>query len=243
MMPDPVVVVSDASQEDCKWCIIINVFGSSIALILQLVIGVFALLKMHRNKATGPLKIIFALSFALGVLATTLHLIASISRLISGAETVMYFIGSFCFSFLWHFILLTLAGTLVIRLHVTFKGSALEMTKNTVRCFVALFVLQFIFCALWFVGVVLVNNGHDNFAWILLNISGSSFFIVYIIISVIAVRLFVKNLSQLTRLQICSQTDLSLNAQDVSLNSRQQRTSDLSSKYILLFFVATFPPS
>ena len=64
-------------------------------------------------------------------------------------------------------------------------------------------------------------------------------FVPYLIGSVLSIRLFVVNVIEFTKLQCSSPQTLSVNADDIALNHRQQKILHLSAKYVSLFCVAT----
>lgn len=128
--------------------------------------------------------------------------------------------------------------TLVTRLWVTFEGSALEISKKTIYLFVIIFVFQFVTITINSIGNYSIVYVDGNIGWFLVLFALFLGLPLYIIGCVLAVRLFVKRLSETARMQANSQHDLSLEAEDLSLNSRQQKLLFLSAKYMLLFLVA-----
>ena len=218
--------------------IIISAFGTGIALIFQFSIGILAYTEKRRSKSDIPnvFMALFIFSFTLAFLCTSGRVAASAIYLHYGSShSALSFITSitnFCYgSFL--FILLL---TLVVRLYIAFQGSALEMTTNQVHTFIFLFVLSFILMILACVGYTLYFYGENEIGWILYLSGGASAVFLYVVGCALAVRQFVMNLSQLAKFTMSSQTNLS--AEDVALNSKQQKLLHLSAKYVLLFFVA-----
>ena len=212
---------------------IINISGSTFACIVMLIIGLLAFPKMRQSKGGATkIKALFVLSFCLGVLATSTFAIMyaffmNDDYAVNGYVTMISAV-------FWASFFLTLLGTLVMRLHITFKGSALKMTRNTVYFFKILFVIESILSIVFTIGCAPGINLHRA----IFSLSFGLFFIFYLIGSASAVRLFVANLSELTRLQSGSQRKVSDSPKDIALNAKQQRTLHLSSRYILLFLVA-----
>merc|ERR1739838_1159289 len=102
---------------------------------------------------------------------------------------------------LWASFFLTLLGTLVMRLHITFKDSAMRMTRNTVNFFKILFVIESILSILLGIGFAMSETIMDIDYSDLVFLPGTLFWFFYLIGSVLAVRLFVLNLFELTRSQ------------------------------------------
>ena len=244
-MSDGLIVIDDESAIQ-----IINVSGSGLACILSLIVGILTLTKMRESKGAAKVKAMFILSFCLAVLGTAAWTIVFAldhdpRGIDAGASAHIVSIASFC----WSFFVLTLLGTLVLRLHVTFKGTAMAMSRNTVRFFVIMFVTEVIICIVWTVSAAVYNMQLDAavsaVAGVCATLGLILFIILYIIASLAAVRLFVLNLSELTRLQATSHHELpelsvspDFKTKDISLNAKQQKTLHLSARYILLFFVA-----
>ena len=216
---------------------IINISGSAVALIIQLIIGVFTMSKMRAAKVTGYAKRLFILSWTLSLLTTIEGIFLSLhgnkntehSGFVNG-------LAGLTFGVFWFFVLLTLQGTLVVRLYVTFHQTALGLTKNAVFSFTSLFVFDIILCILYSVAYVLhLIHGDAYFLWIYLGCD-IIFASMYIATSAVAVRLFVVYLSKLIRSD--DPSDNNGNAIN-SLNHRQQKLVHLSARYILLFVFAS----
>merc|ERR1712154_119960 len=65
------------------------------------------------------------------------------------------------------------------------------------------------------------------------------FILIFFTGSALSIRLFVNNVFELAKMQSVSVLDLSVRAQDIPLNARQQTILHLSAKYIALFYVAS----
>ena len=219
---------------------IINTSGSTLAFICQLIVGLTTFIKMRQSKGAVQVKALFILSFCLSVL-TTICIVLKYALFWNDEDAEADTIAlEVCSGTLYLWFLLSLLGTLVMRLYITFKGSVLEMSRHTIRFFVILFVIEVILSITIAVLTAgdrdVVQGDDDHFISILTFIS---FLFLYFIGSASAVHLFVANLSELSRLQAASQTDLEgVTAKDMSLNVKQQKTLRLSAKYILLFLVA-----
>ena len=134
----------------------------------------------------------------------------------------------------------TLLSTLVTRLHLTFKGTALELTRDLVLIFIFIFVSLCISIMVgWVSGILHLNANDDdeNVAKILFFYTLWSFLILYTAGSALSVRLFVTKLTDVAK-AVGSTTDLTKCGGDVMLSSKQLTLFYLSAKYILLFFVA-----
>ena len=132
---------------------------------------------------------------------------------------------------LWFITLFLVQLTLVIRLYISFDGSSLAMTKNTVIIFALIFVFELV---IMLTASVLLYSRYTNIAMPLTFL----FVFLYFVGSALAVRLFVVNLSKVAQMQKSSQRQVTPTAVDISLNSKQKIVLHLAAKYILLFFVA-----
>jgi len=213
---------------------IIQILGLSISLVIQLMIGLMAYYKSRSDPNTGQmLKFMFFISLLTECSASVSSLIGHLtpeSHKLYKYAWVTWIIVYFLF-------FIILFATLCLRLHVVFKGTIYEMSRNTIHLFVVFFFVLGLSLILMTVDEVLMFSGHQIGAIIPL-FSGSSFFIVYIFGSFLSVRFFVKNLSELAKSKVPSQCDLTLSAEAVSLNSNQLKFINLSTKYILLFVFA-----
>ena len=152
---------------------------------------------------------------------------------------------------------MTLLGTLVARLHVTFKGSFLQISKYNLYFFVMIFALMFILIIVYLIIIALYLFGNmkslDRFIeeTKLTNLFlyfGIIFIGIFLIGSGEAIRLFVVNVIELTKLQCgtfpsCDMAEdskvLPLESTNLSFNSRQGKLLNLSAKYVSLFSMAS----
>merc|ERR1719474_1695007 len=88
------------------------------------------------------------------------------------------------------------------------------------------------------IGVILMNNDHEDIGRVLWWCSGPCGLFVYIFGSFVAVRVFVKNLKTLALLRVNSHRDVTASADAIALSDQQQKLLDLSAKYVLLFVFA-----
>lgn len=215
--------------------------GAGVAFIIQFCIGAMAKSKLRRSdsKIDREFVFLFFLSFVCALLYTSGTVTSYVVYMSHGSRPeimIVLFICGFCyFSFF-----LVLLITLVIRLQVTFKDSALKMSKSIIYSFVVLFVVLFVLNIVIFIGHILpVIGGNAATGLTLHRSAGFPFLFLYITGCALAVRLFVMNLSALAQMQAgFSGSQRSLSADDISLNCRQEKLLRLASKYMLLFFVA-----
>ena len=217
---------------------IISTLVEALAFIIQLLIGTLTYFKIRRSEVAKQLKIVFLFSF-LSALSCNLSIWAAHAfRLLSYdlyfelAVSIAQFFGG-CF---W----CSLLCTLVTRLHLTFKGSALELSKSAISIFVCIFALLFLAIMLgWVAGILNLNANDDDedLEQILYLYALCSFLLLYVAGSALSVHLFMTKLSAIAK-GISSENDQSSKGQEVKLNRKQQKLLNLSAKYILLFFVA-----
>lgn len=241
-------IIDNTFPEHMTTIKIIKVSGMALAVIIQLCIGTLTYSKLRHAESQTRRELPFL--FFIAVLSA---LVFTIGAVISNLMWVLYgshptiSIATVTVPFFYCFFLITLLGTLVTRLYVTFKGSSLEMTQRTVQIFLIIFVFESISSILTCTGHALIVYGYDNIGDTITYPTACSFYILYIIGSALPVRLFTGNLSKIAKMQRNSNlvhlshsghSDTSPVAQDTSLNSKQLTLLHLSAKYILLFFVA-----
>lgn len=220
---------------------IVEISGAGIAFVVQLCIGALVYWKLRRSqtKISRELVIVFYLSFVCALLFTSGFGVSTALDMSYGSHPVMLIARSILLFFYGSFLLILLLN-LVMRLYVTFQDTPLRMNQHTVQLFVALFVVGFVLIILGVIGrcLILFGNTFGSFLFFSTLFLGFS---LYVVGSVLAVRLFVMNLSSAAKMQassVGSESDLTVNADDISLNVRQQKLLHLAAKYILLFFVA-----
>ena len=202
---------------------------------IQVYIGVLAYSKLHRSDSIihRALVFVFCLSFTCTLLYTILLGTVIVLHMSNGLNAAIQIGYSISFFFYIAFGVILLLN-LVIRLYLTFKQSALAMSNHTVSLFVVVFTTLLISGMLFVVGFTLFNCGQE-FGWIFYLSTLFPHFLLYATGCALAVRLFVRNLSSVAKMQLSS--PCSVNPEDISLNHQQQKLLYLSAKYILLFFV------
>ena len=133
--------------------LIVNICGIIITFIIQCCIGAFVYWKIRRSESPirRELVFLFCISFLLTLLSTTGYMSTYAILILHGQLainqiwehpplTITICIGFFCYYINYLILLLTL----VVRLHMTFQGSALEMSKRAVHSFAMMFIVAFI---------------------------------------------------------------------------------------------------
>ena len=224
-------------DEDILYAVSFFVYAASLSIVLFA--SLIFIKKQNDSKSGASINILFSVSIVLllihlifGAIANSLHFTPHAipeRTLIS----IHYSTG-----ILFYLILL---ATLVLRLHITFKESAFGMTTRTIYLFSILLIVCIIAAIVAIIGMQLQCSNFEETVNIGLWMSGASgivYWTLYFVGSTAAVWYFVGNLSKLTELRITSPRAVTLKADDVSLDSTQQRMVNVSAKYILLFLVA-----
>ena len=217
-------------------CITIAVI-CSISLLIQCAISITAVAKMRRNpRASRRLQACFVLSSISGCSYTAgIVILAVVSDQIYAIQSIAMFINFLILqsiSMFWLFLLCTF----ILKLYLTFRSSAFEMSQTMIRLF-ALIVIMFF---------VLSSTG--NILFVFFEISFEPLFfstwILYIFGCVLAVYFFATNLLKLAKLQgqamsprTPSPSDLSVLQNDIKLSPRQQKSVDLATKSMMLFAI------
>ena len=224
-------------DEDILYAVSLFVYAVSLSIVLFA--SLIFIKKQKDSKSGASINILFCVSIVLlliylvfGVIANTLHFtphaipekaLISIQQATGG---------------LFYLILL---ATLVLRLHITFKESTFGMTTRTIYLFSILLIICIIAAIVGIIGFQLQYSNFQETVNIGLWMSLAWLFVywpLYFVGSTAAVWYFLGNLSKLTELRITSPRAVTLKADDVSLDSTQQRMVNVSAKYILLFLVA-----
>jgi len=132
----------------------------------------------------------------------------------------------------YHALMICLLINLFLRIDVVFGESAIAMSKNKKRIFIALIVLNVIvYC------VMMVFFWRDGYIFHVVEdiITIGAFWIIYTINSVIFVRQFFANLVAMSGYNVTTRQ----NVLDLKMNNSQQKMVKLSAKYLALFAVAT----
>ena len=229
-------------DEDILYAVGLLVYA--VALFIVLFVGLIFIRKQKDSKSSASINILFSVSivlllvyFTFGAIANTLYFTAY-EIPVATAYSIQCSSGS-----LFYLILL---ATLVFRLHITFKESTFEMTTRSIY----LFSILLIVCLISSISGIIAFQTHysdskepmkiDDWkptrnGWILLSLL---YWPLYFVGSAAAVWCFVGNLSKLAKLRINSPRAVTVKADNVSLDSTQQRMVNISAKYILLFLLA-----
>ena len=208
-----------------------DIFASSwmgICLSVQLVIAVFAFCKMRNAcNLSRELEFIFYFSF----LCASSTTVASALLIWKNEERLFWCI--FYVSYTYFF--LSLLVTFVLRLHLAFKGSAFEMTKNTKLILVIMLSVEFVL-GIYFI----VENILSVFEYLIPRFVTDSatylFLVLYFVAASISVHSSVSNLYRVAKLE--QRYGSNESAANMALSKRQQKWINLSAKYISLFFIA-----
>ena len=226
---------------DDKLELIVTLPCLGLAIILQLIIGILTINHLQKSKVIGyELKYLFILSFILALLSTialTVHISLDATESTVLSPVWLFVVDSFAILCILGFFM-TLLGTLVARLHITFKGSALKMTKKNMYLFAIIFGLMLKLLMLGSVYLIFENIFINSPVEIQLCFQ-IAFLCIFVVGSAQAIRLFVINMFELTKWQSRSTDELTANAAEISLNSRQQKMLNLSAKYVSLFCMAS----
>lgn len=130
-------------------------------------------------------------------------------------------------------VFLSLLCTVVLKLYLTFKASAFEMSLIMIRLF-AVIVSTIIVFSFTFSTLRFIYGFHGEaapYCWALL----FSCMFLYILGCFLAVYFFASNLAKLAKIQGTSLRNLSAQRTDMKLNPRQQMLADLATKSMMLF--------
>ena len=217
---------------------IISLSGLVITIIIQLYIGALAYRKIRWNesKISRELVFLFFLCVAFALLRAGCNITSWIIQL-SFNSLPFIAITMACAACSYGLFYLLQLCVLVLRLHLTFKGSSLKMSKHSLYFFAITFVILFVSNIAAAVALCFFYL-NDKLGWIIFWSVTIPGIFLYSCVCALAVRLFVNNLSVIAKMQNSSQRDVTPRAQDISLNNKQLKLLHLAAKYILLFFVA-----
>ena len=189
----------------------------AIVLAMQITIGIIAVIKMHRAKRANKvlnMLFIFSLFTACAHTAHAFQYDGPLFIEVIGSMSVGLFF-------------VTLLGTLIFRLYISFRGSVYRMSKPLILIFSVIMVI-------------------DSAGWIIFSLFyvyikpipllGLSLLLLYIIGSILAVHYFVSNLKKVALAR--ESTLQNLNLDQIKLDQKQQELSDFSAKYMMLFALA-----
>ena len=210
---------------------IINIVFCSMSSLIQCAICITAVIKMRRNaKSSRRLEACFLVSSISGCTYTMAVAIQNIAYQ-SVYDNQSAWLPVFLLMMLSiGFFFVSLLCTVILKLYLTFKSSAFEMSLNMIRLF-AVIVATFI---------VVISTGGILFVFGVY--FGPLYFIqwgLYIIGCALAVYFFASNLLKLAKLQ-CEATsprDLSVLQNEIKLTVRQQKSADIATKSMMLFAI------
>lgn len=222
----------------------IEMSSMAIAAIIQVIIGVLAFSKLHRSQQHSPgrkirreIVFLFCVSFMSALLYTIGNAVTIKLHMLHGRHDAVI-VGWSINAFFYGIFFLNLLITLVTRLYVTFDNTDLSISKHTKYLFIVIFMLLFIFTLSVVTGFTL-RRFHIEFGWTLYLSTYLVGILLYVVGCVLAVRLFVVNLSIIAKLQANTlRGSPRANPEDISLNETQCQLLRLSAKYVLLFFIA-----
>jgi len=236
------LLIDDAFASDHRNVLrIIKISGIVVAFFVQLTIGLSAYCKIRKDSTTSTARraitFMFGLSFGSACLATT-GLLAETALAVKLEYScfTLHFLSCLNTGTVMIFYQ-TLLATLVLRLHFVFQGSEFAMSPNTGRLFAIIFLVLATSMMLVLVHQIF-EVGH-SFYWSSVFILASAYFVG----SLLSVLFFARNLSKLAESMDVPQRQLTLQRNEVSLDVKQQKLMDLSTKYVLLFLAAILSTS
>lgn len=229
---------------------------SSICVIIQIAIGMIACRQMAENdKVQTQFKVSF-FGCLLCVFTAIIMNIAGNPMFWSSFDAKTFAIQYSVFMFTGLAMYLCLLIVLVQRLRVVFR-EFMQMSCGTYSCFICLLTLLFLIAAASSTVIVIgVDYSQDSFNWEdfptwathILGVLTLSFWILFVIGSILALSLFINKLRKLALSQISdilsagNVSDLAeqgtLKTDDISLNDRQRVIIELATRYTLLFVIA-----
>ena len=126
-----------------------------------------------------------------------------------------------------------LLATLIIRLYITFQGTVYRMSSILIFVFSVIMLLGSVGWLVFSALIIYTELDHDKLYFVAYSVA-----FLYVIGSVLAVYFFVSNLTEIAKLRERSTKDLNIEPKDIALDIHQQRLSDLSAKYMMLFALA-----
>eukprot|EP01084_Bolivina_argentea_P081022 146737_1 len=211
---------------------IIRAIIGGTAVILTLFIGLIAVKEFRKLKKLNKwLKYLFYVSIISVIIRSFCVIFADNTCICNGIRMLAY-----CF------LLLSLLGTLLIRLQTMFANSVYAITTKKL----ATYTIFYILISVVFIASVVMNiiahiaknktenaNVHSAFAWNTLILAVGM--LLYVIAGILAVMEFSKNLMNLTK----TQTNSFKNVNQIELNQSQQKLINQIAKYNALFSLAS----
>jgi len=208
-----------------------------ISLTFQAAIGIRTIGKLRgierRQSVDIRLKVLFGTTLIAASISTIASLVASTMVWITGDYPV---ICMPIFMVTTYYFFISLLATLVLRLHITFSKSIFKMTRRKYSTFIFLFALLLVLAVM---GIAAFGRHETSDLWFHIGMmSFGLFFVSFFIGSALAVIFFVGNLSKLAKARVDAMRRLHVADNEIALDEHQQRLSDLSARYMMLFFVA-----
>ena len=196
-----------------------------IVLMVQIIIGIAALTKMGRKHDINKM---LTFLFLLSLFCASIYTVIECFQDVHWSDAI-FFIQTESFGCFYQ----TLLATLIIRLYITFKGSAFGMSSILILVFSVIMVLGSVGWIVFSALFVYTGLDHDKLYFL-------AYFCVflYVVGGNLAVYFFVSNLMEIAKLRETTMRDPSIDEKDIELNIQQQGLSDLSAKYIMLFALA-----
>lgn len=208
----------------------------SVAIVIQCVIGITTICKMRNNSVIGwQVTICFMLSFGSAVCCTVGRLALVLYDPPKAERDPIYLVIDIIYDvtillFYWSRLL-----TFIVRLYVTFKTSEYRMSNKTIIMFTLIMILNPLVGYLAYVAGTIYGNVEFLVPIILCLLT--SWFLLYIIGSGLAVHIFISNLSKLAMARLESTRQIP-SPSNIRLSEQQQKLSNLSAKYTMLFMPA-----
>ena len=218
---------------------IINTSIRITTLLLQCTIGVIAIIKMRRHR---HINMTFNVCFMMCLLFACAISVSSLSLLFTfgywDMETIRNDIGLSIVFFINFMSIgcffLSVLAIFVLKLYLTFRESAYQMSSLMIIVFGVIICMMFI-CSLLLSSL---------FFWVPFSVwiwAHNTLFIIggtlYVVGCVLAVSFFISNLSKLAKAQRISLYKSNVSKEDIKLNPQQRKLSDLAAKYMMLFVI------
>jgi len=214
---------------------IIVICVNSIALAIQCVIAITAFCKMRQNpNISGHASFCFVLSFVSAFWFTLSTIITYAWDPHDEDSHFGHVLLSFSHVVSFGIFFTSLLLTFIVRLYDTFKPSVYRMSNRLIVMFVVIMTLLTV--GWTFACIPAVHIGFESS--LVLYVVITSLLCLYVIGSGLAVYFFVSNLSKLAKTRQVTVRNLNLDPKDIQLDGPQQRLSDLSAKYMMLYIVS-----
>lgn len=215
----------------CHIVMIFRISTFSVALLLQCIIGIIAIRKMIQKPNIGfKANSLFMVSLFCVCLATTSLILFYVLE-IWDRGSIQIFGPIYLFGGGTFFV--SLLGTLTLRLYLTFKESAYEMSRAMTYLFIT--ILLFLFVTVLALCILSFTLSLSDFLPIFYNVLVPALS-TYFLGCALSIYFFVRNLSRLA--QQTSLKNVNINPGDISLDHHQQQLSNLAAKFVMLFVIA-----